>query len=280
MSQPRRKKFTLTAAIICASAISLLVAYLAPLNTELTSIPPTKEEQEALDALGVAQRFVVTIPTFAFDGDINTLITEYVGSTKSIPPQHMFQASFDSAHGGFGNREGQILTQVITPHKVDIIVSEGIVISAVTDETWDELNHQYVLKNPQSKLESHDEPIVPFDGVVTDYTSLVDAIHSRGILVKPIEEIAAESSSFSVPTRVISVGGADVQVFEFQSESDAIAATQTVSEDGTEIGTSIIRWIGPPHFYTQGKIIVLYVGENSEVTSLLEDLLGLQFAGF
>ncbi|HSD04382.1 MAG TPA: hypothetical protein VLB45_01340, partial [Nitrosopumilaceae archaeon] len=102
----------------------------------------------------------------------------------------------------------------------------------------------------------------------------------RGILVTPIDEIPAEASSFSVPTKVISVGGADVQVFEFASEQDAVAATQTVSEDGTEIGTSIIRWIGPPHFYTQGKLIVLYVGDNSEVTSLLEDFIGPQFAGF
>lgn len=69
-------------------------------------------------------------------------------------------------------------------------------------------------------------------------------------------------------------------MFEFQNESDAKTASLTISEDGTEIGTSIIRWIGPPHFYTQGKIIVLYVGKNSEVSSLLEDLLGPQSAGF
>jgi hypothetical protein len=42
--------------------------------------------------------------------------------------------AFDSAHGGFGNREGQMMTQAITHHKIDIIVSEGKVISAVTDE--------------------------------------------------------------------------------------------------------------------------------------------------
>jgi len=276
----KHKKFAITAAIIGAVAATLVALYFAPLQTELTTIPPTQEEKERNDALGVAQRFIVTSPTFAFDGDINTLDTEYVGTTKSIPPQYMIRIAFDSTHGGFGNREGQILTQVITPHKMDIIVSEGIVISAVTDEVWDELNNQYVLKKPQSKLQSHDEPIVPFEGMVTDYSSLVAAIKSRGILVETVDEIAAESSSFSVPTKVISVGGADVQVFEFQNESDAKAANLTVSEDGTEIGTSIIRWIGPPHFYAQGKLIVLYVGENPEVSNLLEDLLGPQFAGF
>ncbi|MDC8437730.1 MAG: hypothetical protein LV468_01870, partial [Candidatus Nitrosotenuis sp.] len=77
----------------------------------------------------------------------------------------------------------------------------------------------------------------------------------------------------------ISVGGATIQVYEFQSESDAESARLTVSEDGTEIGTSIIRWMDTPHFYAKGKIIVLYVGQNPEVTSLLEAFLGNQFAG-
>lgn len=63
------------------------------------------------------------------------------------------------------------------------------------------------------------------------------------------------------------------------SPSHAWVASLTVSEDGTEIGTSIIRWIDVPHFYTKGKIIVLYLGQNPEITNLLESLLGAQFAG-
>jgi hypothetical protein len=189
----------------------------------------------------------------------------------------MIKMAFDSAHGGYGNREGQMLTQVITPHKMGIVVSEGKVISAVTDETWDELNLQYV--QSLSKLPSSDEPIVPFEGMATDYSSLVNAIQSRGVLVEHIDEIASESSSFSVPIHVISVGGVDVQIYEFASESDAKAASLTVSEDGTEIGLSMIRWMDEPHFYTNGKIIVQYIGHNPEILSLLDSLLGNQFAG-
>ena len=272
-------KFAIIAAIIVVITVGVAGAYFVPVQTTLTTIPITQEDQERNDALGVAQGFILTSPTFAFDGDINTLDTEYVGSAESFPPQYMIKIAFNSAHGGFGNREGQMLTQVITPHKMDIIVSEGIVISAVTDETWDEMNHQYVLKKPQPKLPSSDEPIIPFDGMVTDYSSLVDAISSRGVLVEYVEEISAESSSFSVPIQVISVGGADIQVFEFQSESDAKTASLTISKDGTEIGTSIIRWIDTPHFYTNGKLIVLYVGHNPEIVNLLESFLGKQFAG-
>ena len=131
----------------------------------------------------------------------------------------------------------------------------------------------------QSKLPSYDEPIIAFEGMATDYSSLIEAIKSRGVLVKYVDEIPSASSSFSVPTKVISIGGADVQVFEFQSESNAKTASLTISKDGTEIGTSIIRWVDIPHFFANGKLIVLYVGQNPEVLNLLESFLGTQFAG-
>jgi putative hemolysin len=140
--------------IAISIAAASLAAYFVPVQKETTTIPITPQDKEMYEALGVAQRFVPTSPTFAFDGNINTLKTEYVGATKSLPPQHMIRATFESSHGGFGNREGQILTQVITPHEMNILVSEGAVISAVTDDTWDELNHQYVLKGPTEEIPS------------------------------------------------------------------------------------------------------------------------------
>jgi len=145
----QRRAITAVFAIIVAIATIFAVLYFAPLQKEVTLVPTTPDEQARYEALGAAQRFVPSSPTFAFDGDINTLKTEYVGSTKSIPEQHMFVATFDSSHGGFGDRGGQDLTQAITPHKMDIIVSEGRVISAVTDETWDELNRQFVPERPE-----------------------------------------------------------------------------------------------------------------------------------
>ncbi|MGQ0792187.1 MAG: hypothetical protein ACT4NJ_08220 [Nitrosopumilaceae archaeon] len=277
--QVKHKKFAITAAIIGVIAAGVIGTYFVSAQTTLTQIPTTQEEQQRYDAMDVAKKYIVTSPTFVFDGLPATLDVEDVSIMESYPVQYQIKVAFDSSHGGFGNREGQILTQVITPHKVDIIVSEGEVLSAVTDEVWDEMNHQYVLKKPQQKLPSSDEPITSSDGIVTDYPSLIDAIKSRGVLVKYIEEIAAEGSSFSVPIKVISVGGADIQVYEFQSESDAQVSSLTISEDGTEIGTSIIRWMDTPHFYTKGKIIVLYVGQNPEITNLLESFLGTQFAG-
>lgn len=48
---------------------------------------------------------------------------------------------------------------------------------------------------------------------------------------------------------------------------------------GSSIGTSIVSWVGPPHFFQTGRIIVLYVGNNQEVIELLGKVVGPQMAG-
>lgn len=96
----------------------------------------------------IANEFVLSSPTFAFDGMEDTLEFGPITILESFPEQYKLDVMFTSSHGGFGDRTDQIVTQVLTPHVMEIIISEGVVISAVTDETWDELNNQYVLKAP------------------------------------------------------------------------------------------------------------------------------------
>ena len=40
-----------------------------------------------------------------------------------------------------------------------------------------------------------------------------------------------------------------------------------------------VSWIDKPHFYKSGRLIVIYIGQDKTITSLLEDILGKQFAG-
>jgi hypothetical protein len=103
-------------------------------------------DEEAI--MGLAREFVLSSPTFAFDGMEDTLKIGAVIVLESYPEQYALEARFTSSHGGFGDRTDQIVTQVLTPHVMEIIVSEGVVISAVTDGQWDELNNQFVLKAP------------------------------------------------------------------------------------------------------------------------------------
>jgi len=96
----------------------------------------------------IAREFVSQSPTFAFDGMEDTLEFGPVSTMESNPIQYGIDASFTSSHGGFGDRTDQMVTEALTPHKMSIIISENEVISAITDDTWDELNNQYVLKAP------------------------------------------------------------------------------------------------------------------------------------
>jgi hypothetical protein len=96
----------------------------------------------------IALDFVRTAPTFAFDGMEETLSVGDILVLESFPEQYRLEVSFTSAHGGYGNRTGQIVTQALTPHMMSILISEGNVLSAVTDGEWDEMTHQYVLKEP------------------------------------------------------------------------------------------------------------------------------------
>jgi hypothetical protein len=45
------------------------------------------------------------------------------------------------------------------------------------------------------------------------------------------------------------------------------------------VGTRKIFWVGAPHFYKQGRLLVLYVGDNAKAKKTLDAVLGQQFAG-
>lgn len=78
---------------------------------------------------------------------------------------------------------------------------------------------------------------------------------------------------------MIKVRGEDVQVFQYADAAATDAQAALVSRDGSKVGTTNIHWVAPPHFYKNGKIIVLYVGDDRQVLRTLEAVLGPPFAG-
>lgn len=114
-------------------------------------------------------------------------------------------------------------------------------------------------------------------GPVTDYVSFIDMLRSMGKDVKPAGEITQEF--FSVSGNAVAVNGEQIQVFEYPSSNEANMDSKKVSPDGSSIGTTMVMWAEPAHFYQKERIIVLYVGKNQETISLLDSILGRQFAG-
>jgi hypothetical protein len=75
----------------------------------------------------------------------------------------------------------------------------------------------------------------------------------------------------------ITVNGQTVQIFEYASAQEASDDAALVAPNGGSIGTIMISWIAPPHFYQAGNLIVLYVGNDSGVTDVLERVVGAPF---
>ncbi|MEM3143631.1 MAG: hypothetical protein QXG67_03400 [Candidatus Nitrosotenuis sp.] len=127
------------------SIFAVLVAVSLGLYVQTSTVVAQTMEDELLPEVETAVDFVMSGPTFAFDGIIDSLEVDSVMIMESFPPQYRVIIVFDSAHGGYGNRDGQVLTQAITPHRVDVLISEGIVRSAIIDGKWDEIRQQFVL---------------------------------------------------------------------------------------------------------------------------------------
>ena len=112
---------------------------------------------------------------------------------------------------------------------------------------------------------------------VTDYGSLLDRLRAGGAIVEPEGE--AEQPFLSVTGTMIKLDGEDVQVFQYPDAAAVEAQAARVSRDGSAVGTTKPHWIGPPHFYKRGRVLVLYVGDEEKVLKALEAALGRQFAG-
>ncbi len=123
--------------------------------------------------------------------------------------------------------------------------------------------------------------------IVTDYSSFLDYLRDSGASIRDEGE-TGRGLFYDAEYRIVEVDGISIQVYEFASAEDMEADASGVSADGFSITkdwgddkmTSVfVNWIGIPHFYKAGRIIVIYVGDNYSIISILQNALGKHFAG-
>ena len=107
---------------------------------------------------------------------------------------------------------------------------------------------------------------------------LIDPLLATGAEVKVSGEVVSEGI-FSVDGSVLEVNGERVQVMEYRDDAALEVEVAQISPDGSSIGTTMVSWVAPPHFFHTETAIVLYVGENPKVIEALTSVLGPQFAG-
>ncbi len=82
---------------------------------------------------------------------------------------------------------------------------------------------------------------------------------------------------------VLTVNGHRVGAYVYESAQEARRAAAGISPDGSSIRedgrATHIEWVDAPHFFSGGRLVVLYVGHDSGVLALLVGVLGPQIAG-
>ena len=117
---------------------------------------------------------------------------------------------------------------------------------------------------------------------VEDQDSLLEALKNKAIETEGAKvELgdSVEQAFLNAQGQIIKVNDADVQVFEYESADALEADAAQISPDGGSTATTMITWMAPPHFFKSGRVLVLYVGDDSAVLDLLKSVLSEQFAG-
>ena len=126
-------------------------------------------------------------------------------------------------------------------------------------------------------------------GAVYSYDEFIDDLLDSGASIQIGGEV--NLGFFSVQGRVARVNDELTNVFEYDNETLAEKDVAIVDPDGggmhrtTDEGEEAITfsWVGYPHFYHKGRLIILYVdvsyGSDYSTRNLLENILGPQFVG-
>ena len=125
-----------------ASACELEIEAPPPGEDELETIARvSKEESEE-----IARNYLLNSPTFKFDGIEDSL--ELAATYEATCPYcWQFVFEFQCRHAGYGDRTGQMLAEVITPHTAGITVDQGEVVSAIMDDQWDMIKQKMIENN-------------------------------------------------------------------------------------------------------------------------------------
>lgn len=117
---------------------------------------------------------------------------------------------------------------------------------------------------------------------------LVTTLRASGASVQPSDETDDMAYlPFTVPGHLLQVNGDRVQFYLYTDEGAAQVDAARVAADGFTVsamvdgtsGSVTVDWVDTPHFFRQGSIILLYIGDDQRTLNYLVRALGPQFAG-
>jgi hypothetical protein len=113
-------------------------------------------------------------------------------------------------------------------------------------------------------------------------SDVVAALRDAGLELRALGTFASDLFG-DVPFQRYESPGGPVLIWQFADDERAREAASYVSPGGYDIrgpGRAVhVDWIGPPHWFRQGRAIVLYLGRHGPTLAILRRVLGPQFAG-
>lgn len=226
--------------------------------------------------------------TVNVNGKTETFTLETGSASQEVP-----FTSPEDAEAYYANEAKEALAQQqsVEPDEIQV---ESVTLMEGQEEVYSITlqfeGETYEYHGQAGRVLSISEPVaetgeLPGEGL-DGYNELVEALDATGAIVQPVEEGAeAPEAVFSPPGQVIMVGETEVYVYEYESEEAAEADAARISADGSEIepgegsDSTTIGWVSTPHFYRNGRFLILYLGDNVETLSTLQVVFGPQFAG-
>ncbi len=107
--------------------------------------------------------------------------------------------------------------------------------------------------------------------------TLIQKLSDEGINVKIEGEVTYPF--FSVTGKRILVNNDVLEVFEYPTVLSAAQAAAQIVQNGTVVGDTKVEWPESPHFYHNGKMIILYLGNDENILNIFKEKISYQFAG-
>lgn len=166
-------------------------------------------------------------PTYVFDGSGLELVDE----SEVEEGVFEFVFDFDSSAAGYGDREDQMLAQVITSHTIVVTVKDGEVISAITDGVYSEVD--------EKMMEDMDSEGGDNETVSVYFVTVVDG--QEGLVAVEREVALEEGVSVELATLEALLSGLNV------AETD-MGYSSAISEDVEVLGFSISEGVAYADF--------------------------------
>jgi hypothetical protein len=119
-------------------------------------------------------------------------------------------------------------------------------------------------------------PVTPIPTMeIGGYAEMVNNLRAAGAQVEAGGEINQPFlEEYNIKGQVLKVNGADIQVFELESELLRALVASQISEDGYTIAMTTIDWLDQPNFWAIGRLVVLYVGSDEAMIDLISNVMG------